>query len=51
MSTTHQSVRMWHDPVGFQQATSERYGEPFTLRMHPVGPPWSYRTQSRFTAS
>ena len=35
---THQSVRLWHDPLGFQQATSEHYGEPFTLRMRPVGP-------------
>ena len=35
---TYQSVRLWHDPVGFQQATRERYGEPFTVRMHPVGP-------------
>ncbi len=38
LSVTQQSVRLWHDPVGFQQATRERYGEPFTLRMHPVGP-------------
>ena len=31
-------MRLWHDPLGFQQATRERYGEPFTVRMHPVGP-------------
>ena len=37
-STTNQSVRLWHDPLGFQKATRERYGEPFTMRMHPVGP-------------
>jgi cytochrome P450 len=33
-----QTLRLWHDPLGFQQATGERYGEPFTLHMHPVGP-------------
>lgn len=31
-------MRLWHDPLRFQQATRERYGEPFTVRMHPVGP-------------
>lgn len=31
-------MRLWHNPVGFQQATRDRYGEPFTVRMHPVGP-------------
>ena len=33
-----QTLRLWQDPVGFQQATRQRYGEPFTLKVHPVGP-------------
>jgi cytochrome P450 len=33
-----QTLRLWHDPLGFQQAIRDGYGEPFTLRVHPVGP-------------
>ncbi len=31
-------MRLWRDPLGYQQATRGRYGEPFTVRLHPVGP-------------
>ena len=31
-------MRLLRDPLGFQQAARERYGEPFTVRLHPVGP-------------
>ena len=33
-----QTLRHWHNPLGFEQALLERHGEPFTLRTRPVGP-------------
>lgn len=35
---TVQTLRHWHDPIGFERAVLERHGEPFTLLTRPVGP-------------
>ena len=37
LAAVGQTVRLWHDPVTFQQQALRRYGEPFTLRIKPIG--------------
>lgn len=37
LAAVGQTVRLWHDPVAFQQQALRRYGEPFTLRIKPIG--------------